>query len=389
MQQVDVIIVGGGIIGLAIALELHQQGACVSILSKDFAAAASHAAAGMLAPSAERLPAGPMFDLCQRSLECYPTWISKLEDLTGKDTGYWPCGILSPYLEDKRPEASQNSTFPISASAIHSYQSGLSPDIIGGDFYPEDAQVDNRALTQALLAAVQDAGIEIQTGVTVEGFIQQRGKVVSLRTSAGEKQADRYVLATGAWSSELLPVPVTPTKGQMVGLRVPSGYGQTQPLQRVLFGEKVYIVPRRDGRIILGATVENVGFTPHNTPAGIAQLLNAAIALYPPLASFSIEECWWGFRPSTPDELPVLGASPCQNLTLATGHYRNGILLAPITAKLIAQHIKGHTDPILAAFSYKRFHSSSTPQSPHPLSMQLTTPRPAPTSPTTPMPPIP
>ena len=387
MQQADVIIVGGGIIGLAIALELHQQGTRVSVLSKDFAAAASHAAAGMLAPNAERLPAGPMFDLCQRSLEQYPTWISKLEDLMGKDTGYWPCGILSPCLEDGQLATRQNSTFPVSASAIHSYQSGLSQDVIGGDFYPEDAQVDNRALTQALLAAVQDAGIEIQTGVTVEGFVRQQGKVISLRTSIGEKQADHYVLATGAWSSELLPVPVTPTKGQMIGLRVPSGYGQTQPLRRVLFGEEVYIVPRRDGRIILGATVENVGFTPHNTPAGIAQLLNAAIAIYPPLASFPIEECWWGFRPSTPDELPILGAGPCQNLTLATGHYRNGILLAPITAKLIAQHIEGHPDPILNAFSYKRFHSPSTlpapTQVPDSLPMQLATSRPAVTSPAT------
>ncbi len=233
---------------------------------------------------------------------------------------------------------------------------------------------------------MQDAGIEIQTGVAVEGFVQQQGKVVSLRTSAGEKQADHYVLATGAWSSELLPIPVTPTKGQMIGLRVPFGYGQTQPLQRVLFGEKVYIVPRRDGRVILGATVENVGFAPHNTPAGITQLLNAAIAIYPPLASFSIEECWWGFRPSTPDELPILGASPCQNLTLATGHYRNGILLAPITARLIAQHIKGYTDPILNAFSYQRFHPSTpsaSTQASNSLPMQLATPRPAATSPST------
>ncbi|MEM8502039.1 MAG: glycine oxidase ThiO [Cyanobacteria bacterium P01_D01_bin.1] len=380
MQQADVIIVGGGIIGLAIALELHQQGTRVCILSKDFAAAASHAAAGMLAPSAERLPAGPMLDLCQRSLALYPTWVSKLEDLTGKDTGYWPCGILSPSLA---PDNSKGDPLPISASAIHSYQSDLSQDIIGGNFYPADAQVDNRALVQALRTAAQDIGIEIQEDVTVEGFIQRQGEVTSLRTSAGEKQADHYVLATGAWSGELLPIPVTPTKGQMIGLRVPLGYGQTQPLRRVLYGKKVYIVPRRDGRIVLGATVEDAGFAPHNTPAGIAQLLNAAIELYPPIAHFAIEECWWGFRPDTPDQLPILGPSPSSNLTLATGHYRNGILLAPITAKLIAEHINGHSSPLLDAFSFRRFRSSPNITSPTPLPMQLTAPRPPLTPPTT------
>ncbi|MEM9090148.1 MAG: FAD-dependent oxidoreductase, partial [Cyanobacteria bacterium P01_F01_bin.53] len=194
---------------------------------------------------------------------------------------------------------------------------------------------------------------------TAEGFIQRQGSVIGLRTSAGEKQASHYILATGAWSAELLPIPVTPRKGQMLSLRVPPGYGQTQPLQRVLFGEKVYIVPRRDGRIVIGATVEDVGFTPHNTPAGIAQILNAAIELYPTLQNFVMEECWWGFRPATPDELPILGAGPCDNLTLATGHYRNGILLAPITAKLIANHVRGKTDPLLSAFSYERFRQAT------------------------------
>lgn len=363
MRHADVIIIGGGIIGLAIALELHQQGIQATILSKDFTAAAGHAAAGMLAPSAERLPAGPMFDLCQRSLELYPTWTSKLEELTGRDSGYWPCGILSLRLSSHLAidaggiNTRVKTAYPIGAKAIHSYQTGLGQNVIGGYFYPEDAQVDNRALIQTLRAAAQDANIKIQEGVTVEGFVQHQGKVTSLRTSAGEQQATHYVLASGAWSGELWPIPVTPTKGQMLSLRVPPGYGQTQPLGRVLYGENVYIVPRRDGRIIVGATVEKVGFTPRNTPVGIAQLLNAAIEIYPPIANFSIEECWWGFRPDTPDQLPILGASPCENLTLATGHYRNGILLAPITAKLITAHINGNLDPLLDAFSYRRFSS--------------------------------
>lgn len=351
MGRSDVLIVGGGLIGLAIALELHQQGVQVTLLSQDFAAAAGNAAAGMLAPSAEQIPAGPMKDLCLRSLELYPAWVSKLENLTGLNSGYWPCGILAPYLATDAPLSKSS----LNTQAIHSYQAGLGADVVGGHFYPEDAQVDNRALMKALQLAVQESDIDLQTGVTVEGFVQQHGQVTHLRTSAGERQAAHYILATGAWSGELLPVPVLPRKGQMLSVRVPVGYGQRQPLRRVLFGEKVYIVPRQEGRIVIGATVEDVGFMPHNTPAGIAQLLNAAIALYPPLQTFPIEEQWWGFRPSTPDELPILGAGPCNNLTLATGHYRNGVLLAPITAKLIAAQAQGNADPLLNAFSYQRF----------------------------------
>ncbi|MEO1395363.1 MAG: glycine oxidase ThiO [Cyanobacteria bacterium J06634_5] len=387
MGRSDVLIVGGGIIGLSIALELHQQGLQVTILDRDFAAAAGHAAAGMLAPGAEKIVPGPMAELCWRSLELYPTWISKLEDLTGQDTGYWPCGILSPLLAASsitatettatetatdlgdrthaRSSAARSSAARLSAEATHSYQAGLSSNVTGAYFYPEDAQVDNRALMKALLAAVQESGIELKSGVTVEGFIRQHQKIIGLRTSVGQLTAGHYVLATGAWSGSLLPIPVTPRKGQMFSVRTPLGYGQTQPLQRVLYGEKVYIVPRRDGRIILGATVENVGFTPHNTPAGLTQVMNAAIELYPELQHFPIEESWWGFRPATPDEAPILGAGPCENLTLATGHYRNGILLAPITAQLIVTHLQGNADPLLSAFSYRRFrpavsHSSSS-----------------------------
>ncbi len=364
MGRSNVLIVGGGTIGLAIALELRQQGNQVTLLSQDFAAAAGHAAAGMLAPSAEQIAPGAMADLCWRSLELYPTWIAKLEGLTGLDSGYWPCGILSPTLagssqpDSSQPNSSQpeaGSSIKLSADAAHSYQTGLSSQVTGAYFYPDDGQVDNRALMKALRSAVQDLGVEIEEGVSVEGVMQRQQQVMGLRTSAGVKQAEHYVIATGAWSGELLPIPVVPRKGQMLAVRVPPGYGQVQPLRRVLFGEQVYIVPRRDGRIVIGATVEDVGFTPHNTPAGVAELLNAAIALYPELKNFPIEECWWGFRPATPDELPILGAGPCENLTLATGHYRNGILLAPITARLIADRIAGKTDPLLSAFDYRRF----------------------------------
>ena len=170
-------------------------------------------------------------------------------------------------------------------------------------------------------------------------------------------------MATGAWSNELFPLPVRPVKGQMLSVKVP-GFNSELSLSRVLYGEDIYIVPRRDGRIILGATCEEVGFTPGNTPVGIQTLLEAAIRLYPQLQNYPIEEFWWGFRPTTPDELPILGNSWCKNLILATGHHRNGILLTPITAKLVADIVLEETeeqsDSLLNHFHYSRFHNSAS-----------------------------
>ncbi|MBE9066713.1 glycine oxidase ThiO, partial [Leptolyngbya cf. ectocarpi LEGE 11479] len=310
MGQADVLVVGGGIIGLAIATELRQQGATVTVLSRDFNAAAGHAAAGMLAPQAEKL-SGPLLELSERSLALYPDWSHKLEQLTGQDVGYWPCGILAPLLS--------TATDALSPAAIHSYQPHLSTEVAGGYWYPQEGQADNRALLRALRIASQELGVKIQEGVSADAFLHQGNRVKGVLTSRGQQRAGHYVLAAGAWSSELLPVPVKPRKGQLAALLTPtdSPYG----LNRVLYGEHIYIVPRKDGRIVLGATDEDVGFAPHNTAAGVAQLLNQAARLYPPLADFPLQECWWGYRPATPDGAPILGPSQCDNLTLATGHH--------------------------------------------------------------------
>lgn len=357
----DILVLGGGVIGLAIAIELRQRGATVTVISRDFQQAASLAAAGMLAPQAEQLPTGPMLELCMRSRDLYPEWTQKLEKLTGVETGYWPCGILAPVYQVPAgaiatPQATASPAYWLDQHAIQQQQPHLGAEVQGGWWFPEDAQVDNRALMQALRLAAQELGIQLR-GVTVEAIQQRGGQVVSLKTTAGDLQADHYVLATGAWSAELLPVPIQPKKGQMLSVRVPPGYGGTRSLQQVLYGSEVYLVPRRDGRIVIGATVESVGFTPANTPAGLQSLLQAAIRLYPELQDFPIEETWWGFRPTTPDELPILGSSRCPNLTLATGHHRNGILLAPITAKLLADQILDQQqDALLPAFAWERFY---------------------------------
>ncbi len=360
-RQSDVLIIGGGVIGLAIALELHHQGATVTLLSKDFAQAASHAAAGMLAPRAEGISPGPMLDLCLASLERYPDWVAKLEALTGQSVGYWPCGILAP--RTSLPDAIQTEEAGewLEASAIRYYQPGLGEAVQGGYWFPEDGQVNNQALVQTLRSAVIDLGITIHEGVGATALDQQRGRISQVCTAnKGEFKAEHIVLAAGAWSYELLPVPVFPKKGEMVSLQVPPGYGTRQPLQRVLFGEDIYIVPRQDGRIVLGATSQTVGFTPGNTAAGVNQLLSNATTLLPWLADFTLEQTWWGYRPATPDEWPLLGPGPAENLILATGHYRNGILLAPITAHLISQAIQGKAAPLLKAFSWERFRNPSS-----------------------------
>ena len=348
----EIIVIGGGAIGLATAIELRLLGAAVTVLVKDFQAAASHAAAGMLAPQAEQLSTGAMLDLCLASRALYPEWVSKIEAISGVAAGYWSCGILAPRYTDER------SLGWLDAASIHERQLGLGAAVVGGYWYPADGQVDNRALMRSLWAASQCLGVKIREGVAVTTIQHHQGRVTHLETTQGDLSAQHYILATGAWSQQLLPIEIVPRKGQMLSLSVPIEQRDDLPLQQVLFGEEIYIVPRQDGKIVIGATSEQVGFTPQNTPEGIDRLLTAAIRLFPPLQDFPIDQTWWGFRPATPDELPILGASAYANLTLATGHYRNGILLTPITAKLIADLV-WHQQPhhLLAAMSWERFGS--------------------------------
>jgi thiazole synthase len=364
----DILIIGGGVVGLAIAIELKRQGAKVTVVSKDFTQAASHAAAGMLAPLVEKLASAPMLDLCLRSRWLYPEWTQKLEELTGIETGYLPCGILAPTYSEPKAIAEDDRAVWLDRAAIKLYEPGLSDRVAGGWWYPEDGQVDNRSLMRSLLQAAQTLGIELKEGVRVKAIQQKQGRVDGVLTDVGQLTAQQYVLAAGSWSSQLMPLPVRPVKGQMLALKMPQKLHQPFPLQRILYGEGVYLVPRQDGRLIVGATVEEVDWTPFNTPQGIQSLLAKTTELYPAAADWQIEEFWWGFRPGTPDELPILGRSACENLFLATGHYRNGILLAPITASLIADLIlEQKSDPLLAEFSYQRFHQ--------PANMTLSNPR--------------
>jgi glycine oxidase ThiO len=355
METSEVLIVGGGAIGLATALELALRGVSVTVLSRNFQEAALYAAAGMLAPQAEGLLPGPMLDLCLRSRNLYPEWTRKLESLTGVSSEYWPCGILAPqYDQNAQPYGGSDvSAAWCDRPSLDAIQAGLGHDVIGGWWFPEDGQVNNRVMAAVMHTALEGLGVTVHEGVTVEQIQHHNHQVTGVQTSEGLYGAAHYVLASGAWAGELLPIPVVPRKGQMLSVR--TGTAQ-QPLQHVLFGRDVYIVPRHCGQIIVGATNETVGFVPNNTPAGVHQLLGAATRLFPPLKDWILEHCWWGFRPATPDEMPILGPSPYENLVLATGHYRNGILLTPITAQLTADWIvQQQLDPILEAFRWDRF----------------------------------
>ncbi len=359
----DIIIIGGGIIGMAIAVDLKLRGASVTVCNRDFPQTASVAAAGMLAPHAEELPSGPLLDLCLKSRWLYPEWIGKLQDLTGWDLGYNPCGILAPVYDLPSVDVRNNSNHQwLDKTAIRLYQQGLGDDVVGGWWYPEDGQVDNRKVMQALYKAGQQLGVNVKDGVTVQTLQQKQGRVSSILTNQGELQGSTYIIANGSWASQILPLPVHPVKGQMLAVKMPETPNEPYPLQRVLYGPQTYLVPRQNGRLIIGATSENVGWTPHNTPEGIATLIQRASKLYPEVANWEIEEFWWGYRPSTPDEMPILGHYGCNNLILATGHYRNGILLAPVTASLIADLvINQQSDSLLEHFSGDRFHTQPSP----------------------------
>ncbi len=347
----DVLIIGGGMIGLSIAVELAKTQRRVGIVDGGFPGTAAHAAAGMLAPGAEQLPPGAMRDLCQRSLLRYPDWIRDLEASTGRLAGYWPCGILAPVTSR---EGANHQGIWLNRPELDQQQPGLGVAFMGGWWYPDNGQVDNRLLHAVLYQAAQSLGVHFFSHETVVHIEQMGTKITQVATHQASHQAGHYILTTGAWTQKLLSLPVQPRKGQMLALQAPQAPG----LNQVVFGD-AYLVPRRDGRLVVGATSEDVGFTGGITAGGLHSLLSRAIRIYPPLQNWPLVETWWGYRPVTPDELPILGPSPWENLTLATGHYRNGILLAPITAELISNYLHGQPWPSELSFCrWDRFDST-------------------------------
>ncbi|AGY57176.1 glycine oxidase ThiO [Gloeobacter kilaueensis] len=346
-----IVILGGGIVGLALAIELHRIGATQVLVLDRGHSPATWAAAGMIAPRAEGLR-GALLDLGLASRALWPAWAAQLEEASGEPVDYRSCGVLLP-AQNKEAVEKQNIALGEGCwwerEEVLAHIPGICETIAGGLWFEKEGAVDNRRVLVALRAAAERLGIAVQSGVNVLGPADPDLRAVT--TDAGLVSADRFVLAQGAWSGTWLDLPVQPLKGQMLALK-----SQPEQLRTVLYGEGVYLVPRRDGRIVVGATQEQVGFEPGNTAAGIHALLTNALALVPGLADCPLVEQWWGFRPATPDAAPLLGQGPWPHLHLATGHHRNGILLAPITARLLAREIvTGEPQPLLAPFSYRRF----------------------------------
>ena len=362
----DVIIAGGGVIGCSIAWRLAQAGLKVTVFERGrVGCEASRAAAGMLSPQGESQTAGPFFDLCLRSRAMYRSFAEELNDASGIDVEYKDEGTLFVVLQGEDDQQKtrwatwqQEAGLPlehVSADDIRKIEPAVTESATRAIFLPLEHQVENRRLMDALEVAMKRAGVELIGGAEVTSLATDQGKVTGV-VSGRRLDAGVVVVTAGTWSSRLLEpiglnVKVIPARGQMIAVK-----GGTCPLNRVLHSSKIYLVPRRDGRILIGATVEYAGFLKAVTVGAIKHLLSAAVELAPSLREFEIVETWCGLRPDTLDHLPIMGPSGVNNLLLATGHFRNGILLAPITADLVSDVIiTGSVSSELEPFSANRF----------------------------------
>lgn len=357
-----IIIVGGGIMGLSIAIELKRRDAQseVVVLEKSVPGAeASSAAAGMLAPQFEAEAPGPMLELALLSRMAWPKWVAELQEASGVDCGYVASGGLQVAFTDDEVSALDAKhawqaaaglrSELLSAAELRALEPALTPKAAGALFFPDDHQVDPRKLLPALAVAATRLQVVFKSG-TVRSLA---GTVVDLD---GEKlHADRVILAAGAWSglvsgAEIDPSRVRPMRGQLVELST-----RAPVVKRLLKSARGYVVPRADGRVIAGSTMEMVGFDKNVTAAGLRKVLDAAIELVPQLESAAVTQSWAGLRPWTDDQLPFIGEGASPGLLLATGHFRNGILLAPITARLLGQLVRQERTTVeLKPFRYQR-----------------------------------
>lgn len=360
----DVAIVGGGVIGLALARELSSRGADVLLIERGRTGEeASSAAAGLLSAQSDSAAPSAFFDLALESRDLYPDWTEALRQETGLDSGWRRTGVLRCGAEESlaRYLWQVEAGLPIEsldARQVTSVSGGrAAPGIEHGVFFPADSVVHSRWLVGALRRSLDLRGVRVEEGVAVTGFRVERGVCRGLETSSGSIACGQVVDAAGAWANldPRLPfaIPVEPVRGQIVELAEDAG------ISTVLESEVVYLVPRSNGRLLVGATVERTGFVNEVTAAGVAGLLAAAIALAPSLGNARLAGAWAGLRPGTPDGLPLLGETPVRSLILAAGHFRNGILLAPLTALLVADIVTGAGSRDLSAFSPERFANAA------------------------------
>ena len=368
MESCDCLVLGAGVIGCAVAWRLRQTGLSVSVIDRGAPGAeASSAAGGILAPQVEAHGPGPLFTLLRESRLRFPAWAEELRARTGIDVGYRTDGTVALAFDEHEVEelrarvawqaAAGLAVEPLEAGALRAREPHLAPALSAARF-PDDHQVDTRPFVEAIAQAAARAGVRFLRGqvrrVLTDGTRALGADVDGARLSAGH-----VVIAGGAWSSlvdgcGLSPSAVVPVRGQVIEVRA------RPPLfDHVVFADGGYLVPRADGRVLCGSTEERVGFVKEVTPAGLERLGARIARVCPALADAPPEPPWprsWaGLRPGTRDGLPYLGSTPLAGLTLATGHYRNGILLTPITAASVTAIVTGAPPPLdLQPFSPMR-----------------------------------
>jgi glycine oxidase len=364
---VDVVIIGGGVIGLTVARALVQRGVRdVWLLERSgLAAEASFAAGGILAPQAEANGRDEFFELACRSRDLYADFASALYEETGVDVELDSTGTLYVAFTDddlreieKRYEWQSKAGLVVeklTPSQARELEPCVAETVLGALRFPRDVQVENRRLLKALVNSVNKLAVTIATDTNVESVLIESGRITGVQTSRGFIGCETVIVAAGTWSSTIehsrTPT-IEPVRGQMICFDA-----KPQLNRHVIYSPRGYLVPRRDGRLLAGSTSENAGFTKQVTAGGISHILANAHEISPAISTLPIVDTWSGLRPRAADGLPVLG--PCDEidgLFYATGHYRNGILLAPVTGELIAEAVvAGRISPLLAAFSPNRF----------------------------------
>ena len=359
-RTADAVIVGGGVIGLACAWELRRRGLTVTLIERGRPARESTwAAAGVIAAHHYGAGPGPLFDLLRRSLAAYPEF---LENVAADGVDWRTEGILAVARTDQEAaeleariswlnEADYEAE-SLTPSALRELEPLCTGSVTMAALFPADASLDPRLLGAALEQAVRSAGVDVLTDAPAISIEVSGGRATGVCLSDVVVSAPAVLLAAGAWCAGLAPgfrLPVRPSKGQMCAVRAEG------PHRAINFPEGI-IVPRRDGRVALGATQEDVGFDAHIDPDAIRQLQADSAALVPGLADAEIVETWMGFRPQSADGFPVIGPTPVDGLVVATGHFTKGIALAPVTAELVADLVcDGRLDPLLRPFGPDRF----------------------------------
>jgi glycine oxidase len=371
LSAFDVAIVGGGVIGGSIAFELAAEKLKVVLLDRQQPGQeASRAAAGMLSPGPDSPEALPLVPLGKESLRLYPDFVSQIEEASGRSTAFVREGTLQifpgPDGEAERQKMAAEyqrlglGFEPISLDDARKLEKSLGPAAQAAALLRDEAIVDPRLLTDAVIEAARHRGVEIRQDCPVTSVLHDGSRCDGVIARSERIAAKFVVVAAGAYSGGIdwlaRYAPTRPVRGQMLALR-----SRDLRLQRVVRSEKGYLVPRRDGRIIAGSTLEDAGFDKHVTPSGIQKILDAVLDLVPGLANAEIIETWAGLRPGTPDHLPVLGPIDIEGLLIATGHYRNGILLTPVTARLLRLWILTGRVPLdTTAFSPLRFSAGKS-----------------------------